>query len=84
MPLLKDMFGWKNDEEVDKVVESCSILKGGVLRIKNVSDTVVFLALEDSKFVMGIILRWTVGLVSKLVNDSLKAHLCELCHKGFR
>ena len=53
MPLLKDMFGWKNDEEVDKVVESCSILKGGVLRIKNVSDAVVFLALEDSKFVTG-------------------------------
>ena len=52
-PLLKDMFGWENDEEVDKVVELCSILKGGVLRPKNVSDAVVFLAFEDSEFVTG-------------------------------
>ncbi|KAK9995960.1 hypothetical protein SO802_020646 [Lithocarpus litseifolius] len=51
-PLLKDKFGWENDE-LDKVVESRSILKGGVLRPKNVSDAVVFLASEDSEFFTG-------------------------------
>ncbi|XP_050257221.1 (+)-cis,trans-nepetalactol synthase NEPS1-like isoform X2 [Quercus robur] len=52
-PLLKDMFGCENDEEADKMVESCSILKGGMLRPNNVADAVVFLASGDSEFVTG-------------------------------
>ena len=52
-PLLKEMLGSENDEEVDKVVELSSNLKGGVLRPKNVADAVVFLASEDSQFVTG-------------------------------
>jgi len=52
-PLLKEMLGFENDEEVDKVVELSSNLKGGVLRPKNVADAVVFLASEDSQFVTG-------------------------------
>ena len=47
------MFGFENDEEVDKVLESSSNLKGGVLMPKNVADAVMFLASEDSQFVTG-------------------------------
>ena len=53
MPMLKDILGYENDEEVDKVVESSYTLKGGVVRPKNVADAVVFLASEDSQFVTG-------------------------------
>ena len=52
-PMLKDILGYENDEEVDKVVESSYTLKGGVVRPKNVADAVVFLAYEDSQFVTG-------------------------------
>ena len=51
-PLLKDMFGYENEEE-DKVVGSNQYLKGEVLRPKNVADAVVFLASEDSEFITG-------------------------------
>ena len=51
-PLLKDMFGYENEEE-DKVVGSNQYLKGGILRPKNVADAVVFLASEDSEFITG-------------------------------
>ena len=46
------MLGYENEEE-DKVVESTYILKGGLMRPKNVADAVVFLASEDSQFVTG-------------------------------
>ena len=65
-PLLKDMFGCENDEEADKVVESGSILKGGMLRPNNVADAVVFLASEDSEFVTGHNLVVDAGLSVKV------------------
>ncbi|KAK9995954.1 hypothetical protein SO802_020640 [Lithocarpus litseifolius] len=49
-PLLKELFGYENEEE-DKVVESNQYLKGGAFRPKNVADAVVFLAFEDSEFI---------------------------------
>ena len=52
-PMLKDILGNENDEEVDKAAESNYTLKGGVVRPKNVADVVVFLASEDSQFVTG-------------------------------
>ena len=52
-PLLKELFGYENEEE-DKVVESNQYLKGGgTFRPKNVADAVVFLASEDSEFITG-------------------------------
>nr|XP_023917756.1 (-)-isopiperitenol/(-)-carveol dehydrogenase, mitochondrial-like [Quercus suber] len=51
-PLLKELFGYENEEE-DKVVESNQYLKGGALRPKNVANAVVFLAFEDSEFITG-------------------------------
>ncbi|KAK4568374.1 hypothetical protein RGQ29_003956 [Quercus rubra] len=52
-PLLKELFGYENEEE-DKVVESNQYLKGGgAFRPKNVADAVVFLASEDSEFITG-------------------------------
>ena len=51
-PIVKDTMKW-NDEEVGKMQESCSYLKGGLLMPKNVADAVVFLASEDSQFVTG-------------------------------
>ncbi|KAK9995955.1 hypothetical protein SO802_020641 [Lithocarpus litseifolius] len=51
-PLLKDMFWYENEEE-DKVVGSNQYLKGGVLRPKNVADTLVFLTSKDSEFITG-------------------------------
>ena len=52
-PLVKDTMGLKNDEEVGKVQELSSYLKGGLIMPKNVADAVVFLASEDSQFVTG-------------------------------
>ena len=54
-PLLKNMLGIVGceNEEMDKVCELSSTLKGGMLRPKNVADAVVFLASEDSEFVTG-------------------------------
>ena len=46
-------MGLKNDEEVGKVQELSSYLKGGLIMPKNVADAVVFLASEDSQFVTG-------------------------------
>ncbi|KAL4633808.1 hypothetical protein ACB092_04G149500 [Castanea dentata] len=52
-PLMKDTMRLENDEEVGKMQESSSYLKGGLLMPKNVADAVVFLASEDSQFVTG-------------------------------
>ncbi|KAK7847051.1 (-)-isopiperitenol/(-)-carveol dehydrogenase [Quercus suber] len=51
-PIVKDTMRL-NDEEVAKMQESVSYLKGGLLMPKNVADAVVFLASEDSQFVTG-------------------------------
>ncbi|KAK9995963.1 hypothetical protein SO802_020649 [Lithocarpus litseifolius] len=52
-PLVKDTMRLENDEEVGKMQEASSYLKGGLLMPKNVADAVVFLASEDSQFVTG-------------------------------
>lgn len=42
-----------NEEGVEKAFESMNYLKGGVVKVRNVADAVLFLASEDSEFVTG-------------------------------
>nr|XP_017217448.1 PREDICTED: (-)-isopiperitenol/(-)-carveol dehydrogenase, mitochondrial-like [Daucus carota subsp. sativus] len=49
------MCNWMhtNAEGIEKAFESMNFLKGGVLKLRNVADAVLFLACEDSQFVTG-------------------------------
>lgn len=42
-----------DEEGVEKAFEPMNYLKGGVLKVRNVADAVLFLASEDSQFVTG-------------------------------
>ena len=63
-PMLRSMLGIDEKEDLDKVVEGFTGLKG-ILRAKNVADAVVFLASDESEFVTGHDLVVDGGLVPK-------------------
>ncbi|XP_048330094.2 (+)-cis,trans-nepetalactol synthase NEPS2-like [Ziziphus jujuba] len=63
-PLTMMRWGLKDEEEMEKMVEKFSMLKG-MLREKHVADAVTFLASDESEFVTGLDLAVDGGFIAR-------------------